>query len=115
MLWQNIKWPLEVNTRLDCKWRDGQFHTARIVERRQIAGKEDYEYYVHYLKCKPLTLGSHFLPFTLVSCSLLLSVAKWLYIAAVNRRMDEWVRKENFDLSTIDPPESDVPNGDNSK
>ena len=43
--------PLTINTRVDCKWRDGQFHTARVVERRLVEGTQEHEYYVHYLKC----------------------------------------------------------------
>ena len=46
--------PLQVGTRVDCKWRDGAFHTARVVELRPVEGKPDeHEYYVHYLKCTP--------------------------------------------------------------
>ena len=44
--------PLQVGTRVDCKWRDGAFHTARVVELRTAEGRPDeHEYYVHYLKC----------------------------------------------------------------
>mmetsp|Transcript_33444 Transcript_33444/g.79319 ORF Transcript_33444/g.79319 Transcript_33444/m.79319 type:complete len:407 (-) Transcript_33444:861-2081(-) len=45
----NVKLPLEPNTRVDCLWRDGNYHTVRIIERRIRAGTEDeHEYYVHY-------------------------------------------------------------------
>eukprot|EP00192_Tetraselmis_astigmatica_P005340 CAMPEP_0117668456 /NCGR_PEP_ID=MMETSP0804-20121206/11561_1 /TAXON_ID=1074897 /ORGANISM="Tetraselmis astigmatica, Strain CCMP880" /LENGTH=453 /DNA_ID=CAMNT_0005476353 /DNA_START=254 /DNA_END=1615 /DNA_ORIENTATION=- len=44
-----VKLPLEVNTRVDCLWRDGNYHTVRVIERRIRAGTTDeYEYYVHY-------------------------------------------------------------------
>lgn len=43
--------PLEVNSRLECKWRDGNYYPARIVERRQNPNTNEWEYYVHYIKC----------------------------------------------------------------
>lgn len=53
--------PLEVSARVSCRWRDGEFHPARVVERRKrnpekgggaLLGDTTYfEYYVHYEKC----------------------------------------------------------------
>lgn len=50
-----VKLPLEVGTRLRCRWRDGSWHDARIIERRPLPDAQtesDYEYYVHYEKCE---------------------------------------------------------------
>ncbi|KAG1677445.1 hypothetical protein FOA52_001900 [Chlamydomonas sp. UWO 241] len=70
----DVKLPLEVGTRVECKWytNDNQYHTVKLIERRQISGFEsdsDYEYYVHYI--------------------------------GYNRRMDEWVQLEQLDLSSV--------------
>ena len=47
--------PLALNTTVDCKWRDLDFRLAKVVERRPRAEKpEEYEYYVHYDRRKPL-------------------------------------------------------------
>mmetsp|Transcript_32973 Transcript_32973/g.98179 ORF Transcript_32973/g.98179 Transcript_32973/m.98179 type:complete len:106 (-) Transcript_32973:1-318(-) len=63
----DVKLPLDVGTRVECKWytNDNEYHTVKIIERRQIPGsvsESDYEYYVHYI--------------------------------GYNRRMDEWVQLE---------------------
>lgn len=46
--------PLEVGTRVMCRWRDGKYHPVKVIERRKLpsAGANDYEYYVHYTECK---------------------------------------------------------------
>ena len=48
--------PLEVGTRVMCRWRDGKYHPVKVIERRklQATGFSDYEYYVHYTECKIL-------------------------------------------------------------
>ena len=56
--------PLEVGARLRCRWRDGEFHPVRVIERRKrdpargggpLAGDvTDFEFYVHYEQCAPL-------------------------------------------------------------
>lgn len=45
--------PLEVGTRVMCRWRDGKHHPVKVIERRRIhnGGPNDYEYYVHYTEC----------------------------------------------------------------
>lgn len=44
---------LEVGTRVMCKWRDGQLHPAKVIERRRSSEKPgEMEYYMHYLECK---------------------------------------------------------------
>jgi len=45
--------PLEVGTRVMCRWRDGKYHPVKVIERRKVLNAE-YEYYVHYTECKTL-------------------------------------------------------------
>ena len=47
-----VKLPLATGTRVDCRWRDGEYHPARIIERRPVGGTDQHEYYVHYSKCR---------------------------------------------------------------
>lgn len=49
--------PLDVGTRVMCRWRDGKLHPVKVIERRKmhIGGPNDYEYYVHYTECKILS------------------------------------------------------------
>eukprot|EP00877_Chromochloris_zofingiensis_P000174 jgi/Chrzof1/10157/Cz04g31030.t1 len=72
-----VKMPLDPNSKVDCRWKDGQYHTCRILERRLRRDWEGppednmaWEYYVHYHR--------------------------------MNRRMDEWVTPDNFDLTTVE-------------
>lgn len=46
--------PLEVGTRVMCRWRDGKYHPVKVIERRKLncSSVNDYEYYVHYTECK---------------------------------------------------------------
>lgn len=46
--------PLEVGTRVNCRWRDGKYHPVKVIERRKLppGGPKDYEYYVHYTECE---------------------------------------------------------------
>ena len=46
--------PLEVGTRVMCRWRDSKYHPVKVIERRKVPGA-DYEYYVHYTECKTLS------------------------------------------------------------
>ncbi|RVX22580.1 Histone acetyltransferase of the MYST family 2 [Vitis vinifera] len=64
--------PLEVGTRVMCRWRDGKYHPVKVIERRKmhIGGVNDYEYYVHYTE--------------------------------FNRRLDEWVKLEQLDLESVE-------------
>lgn len=50
--------PLEVGTRVMCRWRDGKYHPVKVIERRRVhgCGPNDYEYYVHYTECMDLIL-----------------------------------------------------------
>ena len=45
--------PLEVGTRVMCRWRDGKYHPVKVIEHRKMSSDEpnDYEYYVHYTEC----------------------------------------------------------------
>ncbi|KAI0497105.1 hypothetical protein KFK09_023433 [Dendrobium nobile] len=64
--------PLEVGTRVMCRWRDQNLHPVKVIERRKLSsgGTNDYEYYVHYTE--------------------------------FNRRLDEWVKLEQLDLKTVE-------------
>ncbi|XP_022773197.1 putative MYST-like histone acetyltransferase 1 isoform X3 [Durio zibethinus] len=64
--------PLEVGTRVMCRWRDGKYHPVKVIERRKMhfGGPDDYEYYVHYTE--------------------------------FNRRLDEWVKLEQLDLDSVE-------------
>ncbi|XVE95394.1 hypothetical protein REPUB_Repub02eG0093400 [Reevesia pubescens] len=64
--------PLEVGTRVMCRWRDSKYHPVKVIERRKMhyGGPNDYEYYVHYTE--------------------------------FNRRLDEWVKLEQLDLDSVE-------------
>ncbi|KAL1363811.1 hypothetical protein AAHE18_03G173400 [Arachis hypogaea] len=64
--------PLEVGTRVMCRWRDGKYHPVKVIERRKVSSSDpnDYEYYVHYTE--------------------------------FNRRLDEWVKLEQLDLESVE-------------
>ncbi|KAJ1699574.1 hypothetical protein LUZ63_008086 [Rhynchospora breviuscula] len=64
--------PLEVGTKVMCRWRDQKMHPVKVIERRKVphGGAGDYEYYVHYTE--------------------------------FNRRLDEWVKLEQLDLDTME-------------
>jgi hypothetical protein len=57
-----VRLPLDIGTRVDCKWRDGAFHTVRVIERRNLGNSSDpraWDYYVHYIGCEsPRRCGS---------------------------------------------------------
>ena len=59
--------PLEVGTRVMCRWRDSKYHPVKVIERRKMpsAGPNDYEYYVHYTEC----IISHSFSYFLLSLS----------------------------------------------
>lgn len=75
-----VNFPLELGTLLECRWRDDRYYPARIIERRKNEG-DDSEDYDYYV---------HYRKF--------------------NRRMDEWVTVDNFNLDTVVPPEPADPN-----
>lgn len=69
---KDVELPLEVNDKVKCLWKDGKYHEAKIIERRNVTDRSDvhaWQYYVHYLK--------------------------------MNRRMDTWMTDESFDLTTV--------------
>ena len=37
---------------MECEWKEGQYHRAKIIERRKRPDTSDYEYYVHYIGCE---------------------------------------------------------------
>ena len=51
--------PLEVGTRMRCRWRDGKLHPVKVIERRKVSSSdEEYEYYVHYTECASFSVLS---------------------------------------------------------
>ncbi|KAG5049124.1 hypothetical protein JHK85_010227 [Glycine max] len=64
--------PLEVGTRVMCRWRDNKYHPVKVIERRKVPNviPNDYEYYVHYTE--------------------------------FNRRLDEWVKLDQLDLNSVE-------------
>jgi len=72
--------PLEIGSRVHCKWRNQDYYRSKVIERRVKPDielpegaqpkPEDYEYYMHYF--------------------------------GFNRRMDEWVQLDQMDLSTVE-------------
>ncbi|KAF9605185.1 hypothetical protein IFM89_014298 [Coptis chinensis] len=69
-------YPLEVGTRVLCRWRDGKYHPVKVIERRRMhcGGPSEFEYYVHYTEC----------------------------FVSFNRRLDEWVKLEQLDLDSVE-------------
>ena len=46
-----IRLPMDIGTRVQCRWRDGTMYPVRVIERRPGSKEgvpEEYEYYVHY-------------------------------------------------------------------
>ena len=60
--WLQVKLPLEVGTFMECEWKQGQYHRAKIIERRKRSDAPDYEYYVHYIGCECLSLTLPYCP-----------------------------------------------------
>ncbi|KAJ6801766.1 uncharacterized protein M6B38_195995 [Iris pallida] len=70
---ESVGLPLEVGTRVMCRWRDQKLHPVKVIERRKVSsssGDGEYEYYVHYTE--------------------------------FNRRLDEWVKLEQLDLASVE-------------
>ncbi|KAA8498568.1 Histone acetyltransferase KAT5 [Porphyridium purpureum] len=65
---------IPVNATVPCRWRDGEFHMAQVVEKRPRFGGRpgEFEFYIHF--------------------------------EGFNRRLDEWVRKEQLDLERLKKP-----------
>lgn len=57
--------PLEVGTRVLCRWRDNKYHPVKVIERRRLhyGGPNDYEYYVHYTECQFLSIPQIYVSF----------------------------------------------------
>ncbi|KAB5568647.1 hypothetical protein DKX38_002440 [Salix brachista] len=108
--------PLEVGTRVMCRWRDCKYHSVKVIERRkmQFGGSNEYEYYVHYTEYQAfdgtdsLEFASE-LPLLRMDLSCVILLAKRQKILAltprvlqVNRRLDEWVKLEQLDLDSVE-------------
>ena len=57
-----VKLPLEVGTRVECKWlaNDNQYHAVKVIERRLLPGSTVHEYYVHYMGCESASMARAF-------------------------------------------------------
>ena len=57
-----VKLPLEVGTRVECKWlaNDNQYHAVKVIERRLLPGSTVHEYYVHYMGCESASTARAF-------------------------------------------------------
>lgn len=63
--WQVVL-PLELNARVRCRWKDGEFYRCKVLERRinpEYAGhaadaSHAWEYYVHFSSSKTWDPGS---------------------------------------------------------
>lgn len=72
--------PLELNTRVRCRWKDGEYYRCKLLERRILSEFNQttadanpaaaWEYYVHF--------------------------------SGMNRRMDQWVLTADFDLDSVE-------------
>eukprot|EP00775_Hariotina_reticulata_P007901 gene7901-8097_t len=75
---EQVVLPLELNARVRCRWKDGEFYRCKVLERRinpEYAGHaadpgQAWEYYVHF--------------------------------SSMNRRMDQWVDTADLDLHTVE-------------
>ncbi|CAL5417336.1 unnamed protein product [Camellia sinensis] len=102
--------PLEVGTRVMCRWRDGKYHPVKVIERRKMhnGGNSDYEYYVHYTECEN-ALQSPMFPM-IRSYVLIIYTTRGEVKGLVqkreedkvNRRLDEWVKLEQLDLDSVE-------------
>lgn len=54
MLVLQVVLPLVNGTDVMCKWRDGGWYKARVIERRKLPDSDEHEYYMHYMKCEHL-------------------------------------------------------------
>ncbi|KAL2926101.1 Histone acetyltransferase of the MYST family 2 [Bienertia sinuspersici] len=83
--------PLEVGTRVMCRWRDCKYHPVKVIERRKVpfGGQNDYEYYVHYTECCFICSGGK--PERIVSVALGLKSGCWLqeWLLGVRYRWQE--------------------------
>jgi hypothetical protein len=106
--------PLEVGARLSARWRDGEHHPVRVIERRKrdpargggplLGDPTDYEYYVHYEQCALWKGGRARARSVLCALAVLraCSDGAMRMCAAVNRRMDSWVTTSSMDLPTTE-------------
>ena len=102
---------------VDCRWRNGEFRNAKIIEcRANPSGVHDY--YVHYIGCEdPSTSVTTSLCASvyLIAAASAASICRMvdtasgdvdtdLYAhAADNRRLDEWVTVDRLNLATVEP------------
>ena len=115
--------PLDTGTLVDCKWRDGEFYTARVIERRVAAefvpsgagggsgepmdadasGPSAAAAAVAAKKAAASAPLDPAIPVT--------GYEYYVHYLKFNRRMDEWVNAGAMDLSTVDTTDVKGANG----
>lgn len=106
--------PLEVGMRVMCQWRDNKYQPIEVIKRHKVPNTipDDYGYYVHYTECKtPHPSNFRSLPQFewiseqlgfwfqgLVGCIVIFL----LFIFAINKRLDEWAKLDQFDLNLVE-------------
>eukprot|EP00227_Mantoniella_beaufortii_P009750 CAMPEP_0197575486 /NCGR_PEP_ID=MMETSP1326-20131121/866_1 /TAXON_ID=1155430 /ORGANISM="Genus nov. species nov., Strain RCC2288" /LENGTH=487 /DNA_ID=CAMNT_0043138263 /DNA_START=129 /DNA_END=1592 /DNA_ORIENTATION=- len=73
---EGVTLPMDIGTRVMCRWRDAQLYPVRVIERRMGQSgpaPEEYEYYVHYEQ--------------------------------FNRRLDTWVMIGEMDMTSVEAEE----------
>ena len=122
--------PLEVGTLVDCRWRDGAYYTARVIERRPTADAAAAAA-TRQVYPAPSKLNAKGAAGAAAAASAAAAAAaandpsipkpkpeEWEYYVhylKFNRRMDEWASLEQLDLSTVDTGDVEVIGPDGKK
>ena len=125
--------PLEVGTLVDCRWRDGAYYTARVIERRPTADAAAAagSTAARQVYPAPSKLNAKGAAGAAAAASAAAAAAaandpsipkpkpeEWEYYVhylKFNRRMDEWASLEQLDLKTVDTGDVEVIGPDGKK
>jgi histone acetyltransferase MYST1 len=108
--------PLDVGTLVDCKWRDGEYYTARVIERRVAAefasgrgggGGDAMETEAAGGSGPGAAAAAAAAKKAAAAAPLDPSIPPtgyeyYVHYLKFNRRMDEWVGVDSMDLATVD-------------
>lgn len=92
--------PLEVGTTVQCMWRDGKYHSARVLERRLRV-----EEAVSAQEGNKTENGGGAAQSATTTKEREGAMEYYVHYDEFNRRMDEWVSADKFNLSTAVRPE----------